>query len=177
MAATLTIDVVIDSDLWKKHPDAEDDDPPGDYRGGARLARDARRYRGRAHRRCGHPARSINDGAASDKPTNVLSFPGAGDARRGEPRASRRYRDRIRDDGGRSRARQKASSRIISRISPCMAICICSVMTMNRIARPTRWNGLETDILARIGVPDPYAGERRGHDSAPPEAATLKSHA
>jgi hypothetical protein len=31
---------------------------------------------------------------------------------------------------------------------------------------------LETQILARIGVPDPYAGERAGE-----EAATLNRHA
>jgi len=36
---------------------------------------------------------------------------------------------------------------------------------------------LETDILARLGVPDPYAGELDSQDSAPQEAATLKNHA
>ena len=86
-----------------------------------------------------------------DKPTNVLSFPAQATPGAGRPAhlgdiviAFETVPREAERDG-------KQGSRIISRILPCMAICIFSASIMKRIAKPRRWNIWKRDILARLG--------------------------
>ena len=174
MAATLTIDVVIDSDLWAKQPDAEATirramteaaracaQTPGDVAivltGDTAIQALNKRWRGQ------------------DKPTNVLSFPAQAMPGSDEPAhlgdiviafetmAAEAERD------GKQFAHHLAHLAVHGYLH-----LLGHDHEQDRDAEAME--RLETDILARIGVPDPYAGAFAGQDSAQ-EAATLKSHA
>jgi len=170
--ADISIDVVIDSDLWKKHPDAED----AIRQAIAEAARASATLRGG-----GDIAVVLTDDTAmqalnkrwrgQDKATNVLSFPaqampgGGESAHLGdiviafETTASEAERD------GKPFAHHLAHLAVHGYLH-----LLGHHHETDREADVME--RLETKILSRIGVPDPYAGDR-----APEEAATLKSHA
>ena len=56
-----------------------------------------------------------------------------------------------------ARRRGQAVRCIISPISRCMDFCTSSATITKSTPRPKRWKRLESEILARLGVPDPYA--------------------
>ena len=91
-----------------------------------------------------------------DKPTNVLSFPAAAAAGSAAGAIARRHRDRLRDHGARGATRKASRSPIISPISPCMDFSTCLGYDHDTDAAAETMEALERDILARLGVPDPY---------------------
>jgi probable rRNA maturation factor len=175
MAAPLTIDVVIDSDLWKKQPGAEATirramteaaracaQTPGDVAvvltGDTAIQALNKRWRGQ------------------DKPTNVLSFPtqvmpsSEEPAHLGDVVIAFETLAAEADRDGKQFAHHLAHLAIHGYLH-----LLGHDHEQDHDA--DAMERLETQILARLGVPDPYAGDRAGQDSAPQEAATLKSHA
>jgi probable rRNA maturation factor len=173
--ADIAIDFVIDSGLWKKHPGAQD------------TIRQAIGEAARASRALpGDIAAVLTDDAAMqalnkrwrghDKPTNVLSFPAhaiPGDGELAhfgdiviafETTAAEAERD------GKLFAHHLAHLAVHGYLH-----LLGHDHESDRDA--DAMERLETDILARIGVPDPYAGGQASQDVVPEEAATLKSHA
>ena len=94
-----------------------------------------------------------------DAPTNVLSFPyqqppgAAADDRRLPGRRRAGGRDRPR----RKRPSAASSPGTTSSTSSCTACCICWATTIETDAAAEEMERLETEILATIGVADPYA--------------------
>ena len=162
--AGVAIDFVVDSDLWKKYPDTQDTI----RRAVAEAARMAAGTQGDI-------AIVLTDDAAiqalnkrwrgQDKPTNVLSFPAQAMPGLEEPAhlgdiviafetlAAEAERD------GKQFAHHLAHLAVHGYLH-----LLGHDHESDRDA--DAMERLETDILARIGVPDPYA-----------EAATLKNHA
>ena len=107
-----------------------------------------------------------------DKPTNVLSFGSPDDwngAAPGQPcplgDVILARRDRAAGSAG-SRARRR---RIIRPIWWFTACCICWATTTSAAPMPERMEAIETDILARLGIADPYRmpARRRGQGLRP----------
>ena len=95
-----------------------------------------------------------------DKPTNVLSFPALADrpgADAGAPRHARRHRDRLSDHapGGRGR-RQKPFDHHLSHLAVHGFLHLIGYDHETDDDAETM-EGLEREILARLGIPDPYA--------------------
>jgi probable rRNA maturation factor len=163
-SADVAIDFVIDSDLWKKHPGAED------------TVRQAIAEAARATRALpGDVAIVLTDDAAMqalnkrwrghDKPTNVLSFPAHAMPGDGEPAHLGDIVIAFEITAGEAERDAKSFAHHLAHLAVHGYLHLLghdheSDRDADAMER------LETDILARIGVPDPYA-----------EAATLKNHA
>lgn len=162
--ADVVIDFVIDSDLWKKHPDAQD------------TIRQAVSEAAHASRALpGDIAIVLTDDAAMqalnkrwrghDKPTNVLSFPAHAMPGDGEPAHLGDIVIAFETTAGEAERDAKPFAHHLAHLAVHGYLHLLghdheSDRDADAMER------LETDILARIGVPDPYA-----------EAATLKNHA
>ncbi len=100
-----------------------------------------------------------------DKPTNVLSFPALQPPEGAdEPDACRACWATsllpTRPRAARPTTKRRASP-TISAISPFTVFCIWSVTTMRRTTKPKRWKRWKREILATLGIPDPYADQDR----------------
>lgn len=175
MTATPAIDFVIDSDLWKKQPEAE------------ATIRQAIAEAARASRALpGDIAVVLTDDAAmaalnkrwrdQDKPTNVLSFPAHAMPAEGEPAHLGDIVIAFETLAAEAERDAKPFAHHLSHLAVHGYLHLLGHdHDSDRDAEAME--RLETGILARIGVPDPYAGDHAGQDSAPQEAATLKTHA
>lgn len=168
--AGVAIDFVIDSDLWKKHPDAQDTirNAIGEA---ARIAAGAR----------GNIAIVLTDDAAiaalnkrwrgQDKPTNVLSFPAQAMPGTGEPAHLGDIVIAFETMAAEAARDAKPFAHHLAHLAVHGYLHLLGHdHETDRDA--SAMERLETQILARIGVPDPYAGEPAGA-----EAAILNSHA
>ena len=167
--ADIVIDFVVDSDLWKKHPGAQDTIRQA-------IAEAARMSRALP----GDIAVVLTDDTAihalnkrwrgQDKPTNVLSFPAHAMPEDGEPAHLGDIVIAFETTTGEADRDAKPFAYHLAHLAVHGYLHLLghdheSDRDANAMER------LETNILARIGVPDPY------DDHAPREAATLKSHA
>ena len=165
----IPVDVVIDSGLWKKHPDAED------------TIRQAIVEAAKAERQSrGDVSVLLTDDKAiqalnkkwrgQDKPTNVLSFPaqpmpGSESSPLGDIVIAF---DTIAREAERD---EKPFAHHLAHLAVHGFLHLAG-HDHETDKEADAMERLETEILARIGVPDPYAGTH-----ALPEAATLKNHA
>jgi probable rRNA maturation factor len=170
MAASLTIDVVIDSDLWKKQPDAE-----------ATI----RRAMTEAARACATAPGDVavvltGDDAiqalnkrwrGQDKPTNVLSFPAQVMPGSEEPA---HLGDIVIAFETMTAEAERDGKQFAHHLAHLAVHGYLHLLghDHDKDRDAEAMERLETDLLARIGVPDPYADDHVGQ-----EAATLKSHA
>ncbi len=170
--ADMSIDVMIDSDLWKKHPGAEDT---------VRKAI-AEATRVVPHKRAEMAVVLTDDTAmralnkrwrGKDKPTNVLSFPaqttlGAAAPHLGDIVIAFEITALEAEREGKPFAHHLSHLAVHGYLH-----LLGHDHETDREAEAME--RLETKILARIGIPDPY--ERAPKELAGHEAATLKSHA
>jgi probable rRNA maturation factor len=171
--ADMSIDVMIDSDVWKKHPGAEDT---------------VRKAIAEATRVAPHtPAEmavTLTDDAAmqvlnkrwrgKDKPTNVLSFPA-----QATPGAAAPHLGDIVIAFETTALEAEREGKPFAHHLTHLAVhgylhLLGHDHETDREAKAME--RLEAKILARIGIPDPY-GELAPKELAGHEAATLKSHA
>jgi probable rRNA maturation factor len=166
--AEFVIDFVVDSDLWKKHPDAQDTI----RRAIAEAARAGAGLRGDL-------AVVLTDDAAMaalnkrwrghDKATNVLSFPA-------QPGSGAEAPAHLGDIVIAFETTAAEAERDVKPFAHHLAhLAVHGTLHLlghdhESDREADAMERLETEILARIGVPDPYAG-------APEGAVTLKSHA
>lgn len=168
--AEVAIDFVVDSDLWNKHPDAQDTIRQA-------IAEAARTSRALP----GDIAVVLTDDTAmaalnkrwrgQDKPTNVLSFPAHAMPDEGAPAHLGDIViafETMAAEAGRD-AKPFAHHLAHLAVHGYLHLLGHDHETDREAGAMER---LETQILARIGVPDPYAGEHAGE-----EAAILNSHA
>jgi probable rRNA maturation factor len=164
------IDIVIDSDLWKTHPEAEDAIrraiaeathvlAKGDAEVAVVLTDDT------AIRALNKRWRGI------DKPTNVLSFPAQAMSGGDEPAHLGDIVIACETVAAEAAGEGKKFAHHLAHLAVHGYLHLLghdheSDHDADAMER------LETQILSSIGIPDPYAG-----DAAPHEAATLKSHA
>jgi len=171
--ADMSIDVMIDSDLWKKQPGAED------------IVRKAIAEATRVvpHKRAEMAVVLTDDTAmralnkrwrGKDKPTNVLSFPaqttlGAAAPHLGDIVIAFEITALEAEREGKPFAHHLTHLAVHGYLH-----LLGHDHETDREAEAME--RLETKILARIGIPDPY-GELAPKELAGHEAATLKSHA
>lgn len=161
----IPIDVAIDSDLWKKHPDAED----AIRRAIAEATRALAAMRGDI-------AVVLTDDAAiralnkrwrgQDKATNVLSFPAQAIPGGGEGAHLGDIVIAFQTTAGEAEREGKPFAHHLAHLAVHGYLHLLG-HDHESDSKADAMERLEAEILARIGVPDPYSGE----------AATLKSHA
>lgn len=160
--AEVAIDFVIDSDLWKKEPEAQD------------TIRNA--IAAAASAECGIAIVLTDDAAmralnkrwrGQDKPTNVLSFPAQPMPGEDNPRHLGDIVISFETMVAEAARDEKPFAHHLAHLAVHGYLHLLGHdHETDRDA--SAMERLETQILARIGVPDPYAGE---------EAAILKTHA
>ena len=174
-AVDLAIDVAIDSELWKKHPGAEDtirqaiveathasNAMPGEI---AIVLTDDAAIRGLNKRWRGF-----------DKATNVLSFPAQATPGSADPPHLGDIVIAFETTADEAERDKKPFAHHLAHLAVHGYLHLLG-HDHESDHEADAMERLETDILARLGVPDPYAGELDPQDSAPQEAATLKNHA
>ena len=174
-AVDLAIDVAIDSELWKKHPEAEDT---------IRQAIVEATHVSNAMP--GEIAIVLTDDAAIralnkrwrgfDKATNVLSFPAQATPGSAEPQHLGDIVIAFETTANEAERDKKPFAHHLAHLAVHGYLHLLG-HDHESDHEADAMERLETDILARLGVPDPYAGELDSQDSAPQEAATLKNHA
>ncbi len=175
----VAIDVVTDSDFWKKHPDAE-----GTIRQAiAEAARTSRALPGDiAVVLTGDAAmQALNKRwRGQDKATNVLSFPAHAMPDGGEPAHLGDIVIAFETTAGEAERDAKPFAHHLAHLAVHGYLHLLGY-DHESDREAAAMERLEAKILARIGVPDPYAGDRAQdlapQDLVPQEAATLKSHA
>ncbi len=173
--ADVPVDIVIESGLWEKHPDAE------------ATIRQAIAQAARISRALpGDIAVVLTDDAAMqalnkrwrghDKPTNVLSFPAHAMSSDGAPAHLGDIVIAFETTAGEAEHDAKPFAHHLAHLAVHGYLHLLG-HDHEADGEADAMERLETKILARIGVPDPYAGDRDTPDLAPQEAATLKRHA
>jgi len=168
--ADVAIDFVVDSELWNTYPGAQDTI--------RQAVAEAARAAAGAH---GDIAIVLTDDTAmaalnkrwrgQDKPTNVLSFPAQAVPGTGGPMHLGDIVIAFETTAAEAARDAKPFAHHLAHLAVHGYLHL-----LGHDHETDREAGamerLETQILARIGVPDPYAGERAGE-----EAVTLNSHA
>jgi probable rRNA maturation factor len=174
-AVDLAIDVAIDSELWKRQPEAEDV-----------IRRAIIEATHASNARPGEIAVVLTDDAAIralnkrwrgfDKATNVLSFPAQAAPGSSEPPHLGDIVIAFETTAAEAERDKKPFAHHLAHLAVHGYLHLLG-HDHESDHEADAMERLETDILARLGVPDPYAGELDSQDSAPKEAAPLKSHA
>lgn len=174
-AVDLAIDVAIDSELWKKHPEAED---------AIRQAIIEATHASNAMP--GEIAIVLTDDAAIralnkrwrgfDKATNVLSFPAQAAPGGSKPLHLGDIVIAFETTAAEAERDKKPFAHHLAHLAVHGYLHLLG-HDHESDHEADAMERLETEILARIGVPNPYAGDGSLQESAPQEAVTLKSHA
>jgi probable rRNA maturation factor len=174
-AVDLAIDVAIDSDLWNEYPDAE-----------ATIRQALAEAALASAASDSEIAIVLTDDAAIralnkrwrgfDKATNVLSFPAQATPGSAEPPHLGDIVIAFETTADEAERDKKPFAHHLAHLAVHGYLHLLG-HDHESDHEADAMERLETDILARLGVPDPYAGELDSQDSAPQEAATLKNHA